>query len=174
MADFRQQQFADFAQAYPVLDIRAGFKQQVEDFVVEERLPFELSGEGEHAWLQVRKRNNNTDWVAARLADYAGVKRNAVGYAGLKDRLAVTTQWFSVYLPGRNDVDWNGLKVDGVGILASTRHSRKLQRGALQYNRFTIRLRDIESADGDGFSQLVERCRLIAQEGVPNLSLIHI
>ena len=75
MPDFRQQQFDRLSRAYPALNIRAGFKQQVEDFVVDEYLPFELSGEGEHAWLQVRKRNNNTDWVAARLAEYAGVKK---------------------------------------------------------------------------------------------------
>ncbi len=168
MTDFRQEQFDRLSRAWPVLGIRAGFKCIPEDFVVEEQLPFELSGEGEHAWLQVRKRDNNTEWVAAKLADHAGVERRAVGYAGLKDRFAVTTQWFSVYLPGRHDVDWDGFRHDGIELLTVTRHRKKLQRGALQHNRFTIRLRDIEPGNEDSFEQLIQRCELIRQQGVPN------
>jgi len=168
MSDFRQEQFDQFAHAYPLLDISARFKQAPEDFVVDEELPFELTGQGEHAWLHVRKRNNNTDWVAARIAEYAGVKKHAVGYAGLKDRFAVTTQWFSVYLPGRDDVDWDGFQLEGVELLQSTRHQRKLQRGALKQNRFIVTLRDIEIGNHGNTGQVIERCELIKQQGVPN------
>jgi tRNA pseudouridine13 synthase len=168
MSGFRQEQFDQFAHAYPSLDISARFKQSPEDFIVDEELPFELTGQGEHAWLKVRKRNNNTDWVAARIAEHAGVKKHAVGYAGLKDRFAVTTQWFSVYLPGRDDVDWDDFKLEGVELLETTRHRRKLQRGALKQNRFTIRLRDIEIAGNSGIEQVSKRCELIRQQGVPN------
>lgn len=167
MTDFRQHPFEQLAHAYPVLNISARFKQVPEDFVVDEHIPFALSGEGEHAWLRIRKRDNNTDWVAGRLAEYAGVNRQAVGYAGLKDRFAVTTQWFSVHLPGREDVDWQAFSQAGIEILAVTRHRKKLQRGALQHNSFTIRLRDIEAGD-DGFEQLQQRCDQIRQQGVPN------
>jgi len=139
-----------------------------EDFIVVEALPFELSGEGEHAWLQVTKRNANTDWVAGRIATYANVKKHDVGYAGLKDRLAVTTQWFSVYLPGRHDVDWEGLDIDDVEIIQIHRHQRKLQRGALKTNRFTIRLRAVECGTDSSIEQLCERVQLIRQQGVPN------
>ena len=168
MSAFEQQQFEHFARAYPLLDCSASFKQVPEDFVVDEELPFELTGQGEHAWLRVRKRNNNTDWVAARIAEYAKVKKHAVGYAGLKDRFAVTTQWFSVYLPGRDDVNWDDINVEGVELLQSTRHQRKLQRGALKQNRFSIRLRDVDAECSGSFEKLVERCELIRQQGVPN------
>ncbi len=168
MSDFKQEQFDQFAHAYPLPGISARFKQAPEDFIVVEELPFELTGQGEHAWLQVRKRNNNTDWVATRLAEYAGVKKHAVGYAGLKDRFAVTTQWFSVYLPGRDDVDWDGFHLDGVELLETTRHQRKLQRGALKHNRFTIRLCDIEFESNGNIEQVIERCELIRQQGIPN------
>jgi tRNA pseudouridine13 synthase len=168
MPDFRQEQFDQFAHAWALPDISARFKQSPEDFIVEEMLPFDLTGQGEHAWLRIRKRNNNTDWVAARIAEYAGVKKHAVGYAGLKDRFAVTTQWFSVYLPGREDVDWGGFHVEGVELLEKTRHQRKLQRGALKQNRFTIRLREIELAHNADIEQVIERCELIRQQGVPN------
>jgi tRNA pseudouridine13 synthase len=168
MTEFKQDQFDQLAHAYPILPVSACFKQSPEDFVVVEELPFELSGDGEHAWLLLRKRDCNTDWLASRLADYADVKKRAVGYAGLKDRFAVTTQWFSIHLPGRHDVDWEGLKLDGVEVLESTRHQRKLQRGALKQNRFTIKLRELEwGADGD-IGQIFARCDEIRQRGVPN------
>ena len=156
--------FDKFARAWPQLAISADFKRLPEDFIVEESLPFELSGEGEHAWLYVRKRETNTDWLAQQLARFAGVKPVDVGYAGMKDRNAVTSQWFSVQLPGRDDVDWRALSIPGVELLQITRHARKLQRGALQHNRFTIRLRDIA---GDAES-LAARCELMRQQGVPN------
>ena len=156
--------FDDFAHAWPQLDISADIKRLSEDFIVEESLSFELDGEGEHAWLYVRKRETNTDWLAQQLACFAGVKPVAVGYAGMKDRYAITSQWFSVHLPGRDDVDWLALSIPGVELLQITRHARKLQRGALKHNRFTIRLRDIV---GDA-SLLSTRCELIRQQGVPN------
>jgi tRNA pseudouridine13 synthase len=156
--------FDDFAHAWPQLNVSADFKRLPEDFIVEESLPFELSGEGEHDWLYVRKRETNTDWLAQQLARFAGVKPVAVGYAGMKDRYAVTSQWFSVHLPGRSDVDWGALSIPGVELLQNTRHARKLQRGALKHNRFTIRLRDVT---GDT-ALLPARCELIRQQGVPN------
>lgn len=168
MSGDRQQQFDQLARAYPLLDIRARLKQVPEDFIVEEVLPFELTGQGEHAWLQLRKRNTNTDWLASKLAAFAAVKKQAVGYAGLKDRFAVTTQWFSVYLPGRDDVDWKRLDLEGVELLQATRHQRKLQRGALKLNRFTIRLRDIQSDSNDYADRLHKRCEQIRRQGVPN------
>jgi len=156
--------FEDFAHVWPQLAVSADFKRLPEDFMVEESLPFELIGEGEHDWLYVRKRETNTDWLAGQLARFAGVKPVAVGYAGMKDRYAITSQWFSVHLPGRNDVDWPSLSIPGVELLQVTRHARKLQRGALKHNRFTIRLRDIS---GDS-ALLAARCELIRQQGVPN------
>lgn len=168
MSAYRQEKFDQFVHAYPVLDMRASFKQVPEDFIVDEVLPFELTGQGEHAWLQLRKCNNNTDWVASQIAGFAGVKKQAVGYAGLKDRFAVTTQWFSVYLPGRDDVDWESLDIEGVELLHATRHQRKLQRGALQQNRFTIRLRDIDMGVDCTHDLLLQRCDLVRQQGVPN------
>ena len=164
----RQQQFDQLAHAYPLLGIRARLKQAPEDFIVEEVLPFELTGQGEHAWLQLRKRNNNTDWLASKIAAFAAVKTQAVGYAGLKDRFAVTTQWFSVYMPGRDDVDWSRLDLEGVELLQATRHQRKLQRGALKHNLFTLRLRGIESDSDDCSTRLLKRCEQIRRQGVPN------
>ena len=136
---------------------------QVEDFQVEEELGFTPSGAGEHVFLQIHKRNANTQWVADQLAKFAAIPKSAVSYAGLKDRQAITTQWFSVHLP-KDTIDWATLNNDSFSILSQTRNRRKLRRGALQGNRFNIVIRDLH---GDN-SELKQRLENIGQSGVPN------
>ena len=73
-------------------------RSEAADFQVVEELPFAPAGEGEHLYLRVRKTGQNTRWVAKRIADAAGVRYAGVGFAGLKDRHAVTDQWFSIHV----------------------------------------------------------------------------
>lgn len=135
-----------------------------EDFVVEEILGYDTDGAGEHALLWVEKRGANTDWVARELARFAEVPPVNVGYAGLKDRHAVTRQAFSVQLPGRPDPDWSTFPHAEVKVLAATRHGRKLKRGALRGNRFVLTLREVQ-----GEREAAERVlQQIAARGVPN------
>ena len=142
----------------------AVLKAEPEHFQVTEQLDIELSGEGEHLWLHLLKRNLNTEDVARRLSRAAGVAVRDVSYAGLKDRKAVTSQWFSLQLPGRADPDLASLWGNDLQRLASTRHSRKLQRGAHSANRFRILLSALQ-ADRP---LLDERLQQIAAAGVPN------
>ena len=134
-----------------------------EDFLVEELPATRPSGTGEHWWLRLRKRTLNTWEVAERLARLAGVPTEAVGFAGLKDRRAVTVQSFSVPVTGR-EPPWTRLEGAGIELLAVTRHSRKLRRGELTGNAFCIRIRDLQ---GDR-KALEGRLARIAQRGVPN------
>lgn len=143
---------------------KADFRTVPDDFVVDEELGFEPAGEGEHLLLHVRKRDQNTRWVAEQLAAVAGIQPVDVGYCGMKDRRAVTSQWFSLYLPKRQP-DLAGLSaIAGVELLASGRHPRKLRRGEHLANRFTIRLRCCSADQG----ALQQRLRHIAEHGVPN------
>ncbi len=135
-----------------------------EDFQVSEIPLLEPEGDGEHVWLLVRKRLQNTADVAAMLARCAGVPLRDVSYAGLKDRQAVTEQWFSVHLPGSAAPDWSAIESPDVSILRAARHSRKLRRGALRGNRFRIVVRGLEADPG----LLRQRLGTIAAEGVPN------
>jgi tRNA pseudouridine13 synthase len=135
-----------------------------EDFQVSEIPLLEPAGEGEHVWLLVRKRLQNTADVAGLLARCAGVPLRDVSYAGLKDRQAVTEQWFSVHLPGSTAPDWSVLESPDVSILRAVRHSRKLRRGALRGNRFRIRVHDLVADPG----ALRQRLEMIATAGVPN------
>ena len=134
------------------------------DFRVDEELGFAPSGAGEHAFVLIEKTGANTEWVARRLAEKAGVAPVAVGFAGLKDRHAIARQNFSVHLPGRADPDWSALAVPGVRVLASSRHDRKLKRGAHRGNRFRIRVRDVHGACGE----VEKRLQAIRERGVPN------
>jgi tRNA pseudouridine13 synthase len=135
-----------------------------EDFCVTEIPLLEPEGEGEHVWLWIRKSTENTQWVAEQLARFAAVHPREVSYAGMKDRQAVTEQWFSVQLPGRDAPDWEALNSDTLTVLRHARHSRKLRRGALKGNHFRLRVRDIKGDDTD----LENRLTVIAREGVPN------
>ena len=135
-----------------------------EDFLVHEIPLVEPAGEGEHVWLLIRKRQENTEQVARSLARLAGVMQRDVSYAGLKDRNAVTEQWFSVHLPGGSEPEWSNIDSTSITLLRCARHHRKLRRGALRGNTFRIRVRDIA---GDRLS-LDQRLMDVAAGGVPN------
>ncbi len=139
-------------------------KSSCEDFRVEEKLSFEPGGMGEHLFVQVEKRNQNTDQVARILARTGGVPRRDVRYAGLKDKNAVTIQWFSIRLPKIEDSAWYSLANDSVKILDYQRHTRKLKIGSISENSFRIIIRDLQCDR----QLLIERLGLIVRTGVPN------
>ena len=132
--------------------------------MVTETLSFEPSGAGEHAFLLIEKKGENTEFVARQLARLAGVRQRDIGYAGLKDRHAVTTQWFSIWLPGTQDPDWSAFESDTIKVLQIVRHARKLKRGALAGNDFELLIRGWQ---GDK-EQLDEQLAAIAFYGIPN------
>lgn len=142
----------------------AQLKASPEDFQVDELLDIPLSGAGEHLWLWVEKRGLNTEEAARRLARAAGVPVKAISYAGLKDRQALTRQWFSLHLPGQQDPDLSRAQGPELTILKMQRHGRKLQRGAHAANRFTLRLTHLQA----GRAQLEQRLAQIKAQGVPN------
>lgn len=134
-----------------------------EDFAVDELLGFSADGAGEHLFLRVRKRGANTAFVARELARWAAIDERSVGYAGLKDRHAVTTQTFSLHLPGRAPPEaWP--QSEEFEVLEAQRHGRKLPRGALSGNRFALVLREV-AGDRPAIDARLAR---IAAEGVPN------
>ena len=139
-------------------------KAVAEDFQVDEVLDIPLAGEGEHLWLWVEKRELNTEEAAKRIARAAGVPLRLISYAGLKDRQALTRQWFSLHLPGKANPDLGAAEDASLAILKQVRHSRKLQRGAHAANGFTLRLTQL-AADREALEQ---RLTLIAGQGVPN------
>jgi tRNA pseudouridine13 synthase len=146
----------------------ARLRQSANDFQVDEQLGFDLSGAGEHAFVQIRKQQLNTEQVARQLARLAQVKARDVSFSGMKDRNAVTTQWFSVHLPGMPEPDWSVLNSEQMQVLQQGRHRQKLRRGSHRANRFVIILREVLLDVQGEHAQLDQRLQTIAQHGVPN------
>ena len=144
--------------------VRAVLTSDPEDFRVTEIEKIRPCGEGTHAWLRIRKRGVNTEEVAAMLARHAGTSRSAVGFAGMKDRLAVAVQWFSVDLAGCDEPRWSALESDSIEVVEVVAHRRKLRRGTLLGNRFVIVLRDVTVSG----ASLDERLDAIRARGIPN------
>lgn len=139
------------------------FKSKVDDFQVTESLGYEPSGEGEHIYCFIEKQNLNTEQVASRLAIHAGLSRKLVNFAGLKDKMGITKQWFSVHMPGKETPDFSAIEDENIKVLIQKRHLKKLQRGALQGNHFQVRLRDIIGNIEDLASRLDQ-----LKQGFPN------
>lgn len=138
-------------------------KQRPEDFVVEELPAYEPTGSGEHLYLWIEKRGLNSHDAASRLAQALGAKPEGIGYAGLKDRQAVTRQWLSFHHPATPTAE--SLESEGLRVLAVARHVNKLRTGHLRGNRFTVRLAGVpESQDEHVRAALA----LLARDGLPN------
>ncbi len=139
------------------------FKSTPEDFVVIEDLGYGFSGEGEHIYVFLEKRNLNTAFVAEQLASFTQLPLRNITYAGRKDKYGVCRQWFGVHAPGIAEFDWSQCHIDGVNIVKVARHHKKLRTGQLKGNTFIIRLRDVTDID-----DVTTKLDVIAQQGVPN------
>lgn len=150
--------------AFGAAVLQADLRTRPEDFLVEELPAFAPDGEGEHLLLTVEKRGLNTVFVAQQLARWAGVPEMGIGYAGLKDRHALTRQRFSVHLPKKQAPDLAALQVEGLRVLESSWHRRKLPRGALAGNRFVLTLRAVRGEP----AAIESRLEAMRARGVPN------
>ena len=145
-------------------------KQRPEDFLVDEQPLYEPSGEGEHLYVFVEKKGATTLDLVRRIAKAFRIRRGDVGYAGMKDKHAVTRQHLSLYLPGVPDAEVAaGLerfaKYPYATVLWAERHGNKLRRGHHGGNRFSIRIRAVSPTAVLRAKPIVER---LAREGLPN------
>lgn len=138
-------------------------KAEFADFIVKEELGYSLAGEGEFVAVKVRKTNANTLFVGEKLAEFAGVSAKNMSYAGLKDRHAITEQWFCLHLAGKATPDFSQFQLDDVEILEITRHNRKIRVGSLDGNHFELLLRDVVESD-----ELALRLERLQAVGFPN------
>ncbi len=158
-------QALDPVRAYGAPPARGRLRAVPEDFIVDEQLGFEPDGDGSHWLLRVRKRGANTEYVARELARHAGAALREVGFAGLKDRHAVATQWFTVPRgQGAVAAQWPVLHHAEFEVVEVHAHRRKLRRGALSGNAFRVRIRDCA---GDR-AAIGQRLAGIGERGAPN------
>ncbi|WP_227429730.1 tRNA pseudouridine(13) synthase TruD [Psychrobacter sp. I-STPA6b] len=147
----------------------AHYKQRAADFIVNEILTIDFSGNGEHLWLFIEKQGMNTLFVINALAKWANIPRRDIGYSGLKDRHAITRQWFSLRLPTQNLPDTTFFLEDTeqqeyAKVIETHWHHKKLNRGTHKANEFIITLRDV-AGDMDAIDAQLQQ---LADMGIPN------
>jgi len=140
-------------------------KQRPEDFLVDEQPQYQPSGSGEHVYIFVQKRGLSTLEMVDIIAKHFRVPKHAIGYAGLKDKHAITRQVVSVHVPGRKPEDFPMLVHDRIEILWSDLHANKLRTGHLKGNRFSIRVRNVVPTSVLNAKRVLD---VLAKGGVPN------
>lgn len=124
------------------MEMGGHIREQPSDFVVEEIPLYDPSGDGEWSMIFVEKEGLTTPGLVNRLAREFGCRPRDVGWAGYKDRHAVTRQWLSV--PAQPDLA--GRSGEGWRVLEAARHGNKLKTGHLRGNRFHIRVRGVTAS----------------------------
>jgi len=138
-------------------------KTEPEDFVVDEIPLYPFDGEGNHVLFRIRKRDVSTFDAIRKIARSMRLPEEAFGYAGLKDRRGVTTQWLSLEYGDIPLIE--KLDVEGVEVLEVTRHVNKLKAGHLAGNAFKLRVRGVDPDRGDSAREILDR---LVRRGVPN------
>lgn len=139
------------------------FKQTPRDFVVEEIPLYEFSGEGEHLILFVRKKNLTTSELVGIFARYLGVKNRDIGYAGLKDKHAMTKQYLSIHKQHEEMLE--NFEHENVKIISKTYHNNKIRIGHLKGNRFFIKVKKVNPTSA---VKIDEALKNITKFGMPN------
>ncbi len=139
------------------------FGQNARDFVVEEVPLYDFSGEGEHMVVKIRKKGLSTWEMLDILSAHTGIKKRDFGYAGLKDKEALTYQYISFNKMYREKIE--NFSHDQIKIVETTFHNNKIKRGHLKGNRFFIRLKKVLPLQAGKITQAIKK---IEAEGLPN------
>ncbi|MFV0543484.1 MAG: tRNA pseudouridine(13) synthase TruD [Marinicella pacifica] len=165
MTDLYNNNFDTLFLTRNTVNAQGDIKTKSKDFRVIEHHQVDFTESGEHLWFNIEKTDCNTAWVATQLASACKVPARQVGFAGMKDRHAVTQQWFSVQLPKIADIDGIKAKLPNeISVLEHHWHQSKIKTGQLKFNEFNLVVRNIT---GDR-TAIENNIRLVKQHGVPN------
>lgn len=139
------------------------FTQTPRDFVVQEVPLYEPSGEGEHLMVAVRKKSLSTNELIKILSSTLGVLSKEIGYGGLKDKNALTTQYITI--PKSAFQKLQNFNHPLIKILSIHHHNNKIRIGHLKGNKFFIRLKKVQKSDMSKISEVLEK---IKKYGIPN------
>lgn len=139
------------------------FKHAPRDFVVEELPLYEFTGEGEHLILKIRKKSLSTWELLSKIANFLGINAREIGYAGLKDKHAMTTQYISVHK--KHEAKLSTMNFEGVKILETFYHNNKIKLGHHKGNHFFIRLKKVNSV---GATKIEQALKHLSNVGMPN------
>ncbi len=139
------------------------FNASPRDFTVEEIPLYDFSGEGEHLILKVRKKELTTWEMLDILSNHLGIRRREIGYAGLKDKHAMTIQYISLMATHAPKLE--GFSHPQIKILSTTKHQNKIRIGHLKGNHFHLRFKKVLGIQKEMLDSVLT---WIAQHGVPN------
>jgi len=139
------------------------FKQTKDDFIVDEIMDKEFKGKGNFLILKIKKQSTSTWELLSIISDVLGIEEHLIGYAGLKDKNATTTQYISI--PVNRSKDYKLLNSKNIKVIGTFKHDKKLKIGDLTGNRFKITLRDVAS---EILPQIYQTLSQIQKHGLPN------
>ncbi len=139
------------------------FKESKDNFSVVEEPLYPFSNSGEHLILKVRKKDLSTWDLVDILSSHIGVKSKDIGYAGLKDKNAITTQYIS--LPKKFESKISNFSHPKIKILEATYHKNKIRIGHLKGNFFWVRLKRVQESE---YKIILSILEWIKKEGMPN------
>ena len=140
------------------------FNPSSRDFIVDEIPLYEFTGEGEHLILHVRKKDMTTWEMVKAIARYCKIKEREIGYAGLKDKNAMTMQYISL-LAKDNEEKLKTFNHEKIKILGTYRHNNKIRVGHLKGNHFKVRLKKVLGVQKDKLDSVL---KWVKANGVPN------
>lgn len=139
------------------------FTQTPRDFIVNEIPATEFTGKGNYLILHVKKVEYTTWDMIAAFAEFLNITAQKIGYAGLKDKHATTTQYLSV--PAKYEKSLKKFRNKNIKILSMVNHDKSIRMGDLKGNRFTVNLQEITNIEA---GQIEKIARRTAKDGLPN------
>ena len=143
-----------------------------EDFIVEEIPAYEPNRAGEHLFINLTRSGMNTRYLMDKLASILELKKDDIGYAGLKDRYAVVTQTFSIFFgyekPAIDDVKEIISNALPVTVNWAEYHSKKIRSGHLRGNKFTIKVNKLDVSISQAWELTEDILRTLKEQGLPN------
>ncbi len=151
----------------PQKGIKGQIRTKNEDFYVEEIPETHPSGEGPNTWLWIEKNGRTTLEVVLDIARELKINRKQMGFAGMKDKKAVTRQWICISNKTPEELQGIEDKLHHVKIINITPNQKKLRMGQLVGNKFRLMIRDV--GDPEAAAQEAEEILgELKERGVPN------
>lgn len=149
------------------------FKQKSQDFIVEETIPFKLRGKGDAFFVYFEKRNLTTMEVIDYLCKRLGISRMTLGFAGLKDKDAITRQWVSIYKSALQKMWWEKVFLEALSditrVIETNRHDKPIWMTSEIKNTFYIRLRSLKKLSQIERQKTEETMSNLFEEWFPNV-----
>jgi len=117
-------------------------KQLPEEFIVKEISNIKMDGEGSYSYFILKKRNYTTIKALKALSERIHKPIKHIGFAGNKDKIAITEQMISI-----KNADIKDLKLKDIELKYAGRGSKPVSLGDLEGNEFVITVRNLDKKD---------------------------